>query len=103
MEQTNECSHPRHDDFPMYGPAPHECFFKKGPEFKIGQSTLLPVDDWPPNFILEVPEGEKAEDQVYPNAYGVYFCPGCYDLMPASRVMSDRVNRNNQPPHTEGG
>lgn len=79
-----------HDVYPYYGPAPHECFYKKGEGYTIGQSTLLPKEQWPDNFALEVPVGSKPEDIEYPAALGVYYCPGCKAGMPKDRILWDR-------------
>ena len=71
------CSNPDHDLYPHYGVAPHECFYKRGPEFKIGQSLLRPRDEWPSNFVLDVEPGEDPATITYPGACGTYFCPTC--------------------------
>jgi len=71
------CETCKNGEYPMYGPAPHECFWKKGPEYTVGQSTLLPIEAWPNNFLLEVDEGKQPQDMRYPNACGIYLCPDC--------------------------
>lgn len=63
--------------YPMYGVAPHECYWRKGPEFTIGQSTLLPLEQWEPGFVPEILDGETWDDFQYPSACGVYYCPKC--------------------------
>jgi hypothetical protein len=63
--------------YPMYGVAPHECYWRKGPEFTLGQSTLVafgPDDCFVPD--LEPHEGWDAF--VYPSACGTYYCPRCH-------------------------
>lgn len=63
--------------YPMYGVAPHECYWRKGPQFTIGQSTLVPIT---PEDCF-VPELEAHEDWShfrYPAATGVYYCPNCH-------------------------
>lgn len=72
-----ECSDPECGAYPYYGVAPHECFYKRGAEFTIGQSIGLPPSQWPPNFVPDLEEGETAETVAYPNACGVYYCPTC--------------------------
>src|SRR5687768_4094915 len=57
--------------YPLYGVAPHECYWRKGPEFSLGQSTLKPItpEDC---FVPELERGEGWSDFVYPKACGVY-------------------------------
>lgn len=69
------CSSSECKEYPYYGVAPHECFYKKGADFVPGQSTLLPRGEWPDNFILDLEPGERPEDIKYPSACGVYYCP----------------------------
>lgn len=71
------CANPACDDYPYYGVAPHECFYKKGAEFMPGQSTLLHRHEWPSNFVLDIEPGEDPATIEYPNACGVYYCPTC--------------------------
>ena len=62
--------------FPMYGVAPHECYWRKGPKFTIGNSTLIPFGD----EACFVPDLEADEDWsafVYPSACGIFYCPQC--------------------------
>jgi hypothetical protein len=63
---------------PMYGVAPHECFWRKGPQFTLGQSTLVPFT---PNdcFVPDLDTDEDWSAFVYPHACGVYYCPQCQD------------------------
>lgn len=63
--------------YPMYGVAPHDCFWRKGPEFSIGQSTVLPVEQWTDAFVPELEDGETWADFAYPAACGIYYCPHC--------------------------
>jgi hypothetical protein len=64
------CIDPNGEDcYPQYGPAPHECFYKKGTP--IGSSTVLPKEHWPDNFI---------EDPDVPGL-GTWYCPHCRDGM----------------------
>lgn len=85
MSRSETCGAVGCDWFPQYGVAPHECYWRKGSDFIPGQSTLLPAEEWPDNFLLEVLEGEQPEDVQYPNACGVYFCPSCKRGMEAAR------------------
>lgn len=64
-------------DSRVYGVAPHECFWRKGPEFTLGQSTLLPVSEWEGLFVPELEDGETWADFVYPTACGTYYCAHC--------------------------
>lgn len=89
-ESAETCSNPDCGDYPIYGVAPHECFYKKGPDFKIGQSTLRPREEWPDNFLLEVLPGEDPATIAYPNACGVYFCPECKNGMEVWRAAMER-------------
>lgn len=82
VKLARECTNPEHDLYPHYGVAPHECFYKKGREFMPGQSTLLPRDQWPENFVLEVEEGEDPATITYPSACGVFYCPSCLEGKP---------------------
>lgn len=62
--------------YPMYGVAPHDCFWRKGPSFTIGQSTLVQIE--PDHcFVPELEAGEDWSHFVYPSACGVYYCPAC--------------------------
>lgn len=62
--------------YPQYGVAPHDCYWRKGPEFVIGQSTLKPITAQD-CFIPDLEDGEGWTTFAYPNACGVYYCPGC--------------------------
>jgi hypothetical protein len=42
--------------YPLYGVAPHTCFYKI-PGATIGQSVELPETDWPANFVLDPESG----------------------------------------------
>lgn len=52
--------------YPQYGVAPHNCYYKI-PGAVIGESQLLPKEEWPENFI---PDPDN-------NGCGVWFCPVC--------------------------
>lgn len=82
------CSNPECGEYPYYGVAPHECFYKKGPEFTVGQSTLLPRAHWPDSFVLDLMPGEDPETVAYPSACGVYYCPDCRAGMAAPPAPS---------------
>lgn len=82
----SECNNPECADYPIYGVAPHECFYKRGAEYTVGQSLLKPTEEWPSNFVLEILNGEKPEDIAYPNACGVYYCPACKAGMPKNKM-----------------
>lgn len=75
------CIDPNGDPcYPSYGPAPHECFFRI-PGATIGQSRILPREEWPDNFVQDpdVPE------------CGTWYCPHCRDGMPQHIARSARV------------
>lgn len=62
--------------YPMYGVAPHECYWRKGPEFTLGQSTLKPFS--PEDcFVPDLEDDEDWGAFQYPSACGVYYCPNC--------------------------
>jgi hypothetical protein len=97
------CSNPDCGDYPYYGVAPHKCFYKRGPEFRIGQSIGLPQATWPANFVLDLEPGEDPETVVYPNACGVYHCPTCFAGMPApSQNMGSGTERSEREASTKG-
>lgn len=83
-------------DYPVYGMAPHECFWRKGPEFIPGQSTLVPFTEedcfWP-----DIADGKTWEDWDYPDACGVFFCPVCQREEHA-RLWAELVARIGPPP-----
>lgn len=68
---------PECEGYPMYGVGPHECYWRKGPEFQIGQSTILPESNWPSCFFLE-----EGATPAYGNNCGVYYCPECMNQAP---------------------
>lgn len=71
--------------YPEYGVGPHECYWRKGPEFQIGQSTILPESNWPKNYFLE--EGASPD---YMNNCGVYYCPDCMKGAPTSKEQAEK-------------
>ena len=82
--------------YPMYGVAPHECYWRKGPAYTLGQSTLTPItpDDC---FIPELEHGETWADFRYPQACGVYYCPNCQRERYQS-AWADLIERLGEPP-----
>lgn len=78
------CEHCKDPDgqpcYPSYGVAPHECFYKI-PGAKIGESRLLPRDQWPDNF---------TEDSESPGC-GVYWCAHCGEGKPKSAGAQDKA------------
>ncbi len=70
---SEPCANPDCSEYPYYGVAPHECYFKRGPDFKIGQSLPLPRNEWPKNFRPD-PDGDSC---------GMYYCPVCLSGMPS--------------------
>lgn len=74
------CENVECEMYPMYGCAPHECYWRKDGGFEknaLGTSTVLPVSQWPDNFYLEVEQGKAIEEQLKWGACGVFFCPTC--------------------------
>lgn len=67
------CTDPNGDPcFPMYGPAPHTCFFRLD-GVTIGGSVPAPREEWPDNFV----EGPEVP------GLGTWYCPHCREGMPA--------------------
>lgn len=66
---------------PSYGVAPHTCFYKI-PGATIGQSVLLPREEWPENFV---------EDPECPGQ-GMWYCPSCKEGMPAAAQGAQEEN-----------
>lgn len=62
--------------YPQYGVAPHECYYKI-PGAAIGESRVLPTEQWPDNFVVD-PDNPGC---------GVWFCPAC------KRGMEDAKTR----------
>lgn len=68
------------DNYPYYGVAPHECFWRKPGGFegnKLGTSTIDPVNTWPKNFYAEIVEEQTVTQQMLGSLTGVYYCPCC--------------------------
>lgn len=57
--------------YPQYGVAPHICFHQI-PGATIGQSKLVPPEQWPPNFM---PDPDNP-------GHGTYWCVHCGDGKP---------------------
>lgn len=78
MSARKPCKNPDCDVYPYYGVAPHICFFRRGKQFKMGQSKLLPRNKWPRYFVEDTSEGSKP-------GYlpcGTYHCPKCLAGVP---------------------
>lgn len=94
------CDNPDHDAYPLYGVAPHKCFYKIGK--KIGQSEILPQSKWPDNFTPD-PDIPKDELEKY-GACGVYTCPGSCNKKIDTVAKSDEKTEtkvNHQPTQGE--
>lgn len=91
--QQCECG----EDYPLYGVAPHECYWRKGPEFTIGQSTILPIDQWQACFVPELEDDETWADFSYPAATGVFYCPKCQHER-YSKAWSALIASSGEPP-----
>lgn len=70
--QSCECG----DIYPLYGVAPHECYWRKGPECTLGQSTLVPITA-ADCFVPDLEDDEDWSSFTYPSACGVFYCPTC--------------------------
>jgi hypothetical protein len=72
------CTEPDGTPFlPMYGVAPHKCFWRKGPQFTLGQSSLVPFTD-SDCFVPDLEDDEGWAAFIYPAACGIYYCPNCH-------------------------
>jgi hypothetical protein len=71
---------------PAYGVAPHTCFYKI-PGAAIGQSVLLPRQEWPDNFI---------EDAECPGQ-GMWYCEHCREGMPNGAQVAAQQNGESKP------
>ncbi len=81
--------------FPMYGVAPHECYWRKGPEFTIGQSTLKEIHRTD-CFVPDLSEGGW-DGFKYPSACGIFYCPNCQqDKYKSAWALC--IKRNGNPP-----
>lgn len=79
------CSYEGCQDFPQYGTAPHECYWRKPGGFEanpLGTSTIDPVSEWPDNFLAEVDLSISPEQNLKWGLCGVYYCPSCKSGMP---------------------
>lgn len=87
---------------PQYGVAPHECFWRKGPQFTIGQSTLLPFSQWDDAFVPDLEDDEDWSAFVYPSACGTFYCPKCdaASYQAAWKRLTDRIG---PPPADQSG
>lgn len=74
------CTNPDCNIYPMYGCAPHECYWRKPGGFeenKIGTSTIEPFSKWPDNFLAEINPHISVNPQISYGLCGVYYCPEC--------------------------
>lgn len=83
-------------ELPMYGVAPHECYWRKGPEFVIGQSTLVPFDE-SACFVPDLEPHETWADFYYPQGCGIFYCATCQADQYAA-AWNALVARIGQPP-----
>lgn len=93
MDDHNNCD--CGGDYPMYGVAPHECYWRKGPGFTLGQSTLTPItaNDC---FVPDLEEYEGWQDFKYPQACGIFYCPRC-QREEYETAWNQLINRIGQP------
>lgn len=72
MSDCEECEY-----YPIYGVAPHECYWRKPGGFNnpLGTSTIEPFDKWPENFVAEIDPSKKVSDQIAWGLCGIYYCP----------------------------
>lgn len=91
----SKCNNPHCDAFPIYGCAPHECYWKKEGGFSnpLGTSTIDPLPDWPDNFLAEIDGDKPIQDQLSYGLCGIYVCPSCkdYDADPEVILTKDQV------------
>lgn len=76
--------------FPMYGVAPHECYWRKPGGFDanpLGTSTVLALDDWPDNFLAEIEPDRPVAEQLSWGLCGVHYCPNCKHGMAESNGL----------------
>lgn len=80
--------------YPQYGPAPHECYWRKPGGFEknpLGTSTIEPPAEWPDNFLAEIDKSESVEKQISWGLCGVWFCPKCKEGMQAAIDRSNEL------------
>lgn len=78
------CSNPDCDSYPIYGVAPHECYWRKPGGFEenpLGTSTIVPLEDWPDNFEAEIDPDKPVAEQLSWGLCGVHYCPECKNGM----------------------
>lgn len=76
----SECTAKDCKDYPYYGVAPHECYWRKPGGFEenpLGTSTILDLEHWPENFAAELDDPSDMEKQLSWGLCGVYYCPSC--------------------------
>lgn len=62
--------------YPQYGPAPHRHTPRLKPPWGTGIDTyILPINQWPDNFVVDPDSGGVA---------GTWYCPHCRDGLPAN-------------------
>jgi hypothetical protein len=85
---------------PQYGVAPHECYWRKGPQFTLGQSTLVPFTG-SDCFVPDLEENEDWSAFKYPSACGIYYCPRCQHEQ-YSKAWAALIARIGEPPAEVG-
>lgn len=98
-----KCNNPECSAYPMYGVAPHECYWRKPGGFEanpLGASTIIDMQHWPANFLAEIDPDEDVGPQISWGLCGVFVCPSCGSgyqasetLWPAQRVADALANQ----------
>lgn len=80
-EEKPKCINDECDNYPYYGCAPHECYFKKpgGFDNPLGTSTVYGFEKWPGNFYAEIEDVNNIKQELSGRLCGVYYCPECSD------------------------
>lgn len=100
------CENESCQNYPQYGVAPHECYWRKPGGFKenpLGTSTIKPLGSWPDNFLAEIESGEPIEKALSWGLCGVYYCPSCKNGMEESETLWGKnkiLNALPTPPET---
>jgi hypothetical protein len=78
VKPKTHCGHGECSDYPLFGVAPHICFWRKETAItRLGGSTIKPPEEWPENFLLEIEPEKPLKQQLTQALCGVYFCPKC--------------------------
>ena len=105
-EAKGVCSNPDCSVYPMYGVAPHECYWRKPGGFEanpLGTSTIIDVEKWPANFLAEIDPDKDIAEQLSWGLCGIWTCPDCgsgvtpsADLWTAQQVADGLAGKPDQ-------